>query len=31
MTDQRQQEHYPGFEGTVGKIMATSESWWSLC
>ena len=28
MTDQRQQEHYPGFEGTVGKIMATSESWW---
>ena len=28
MTDRRQQEHYPGFEGTVGKIMATSESWW---
>ena len=28
MTDQRQEEHYPGFEGTVGRIMATSESWW---
>ena len=28
MTDQRQQEHYPGFGGKIGRIIATSESWW---
>lgn len=26
--DPRQAEHYPGFEGTIGKIVATSDSWW---
>ena len=26
--DPRQAEHYPGFEGRVGKIFATSESAW---
>ena len=28
MTDQRQQEHYPGFGGKIGRVVATSESWW---
>ncbi|WP_420640287.1 arylsulfatase [Candidatus Poriferisocius sp.] len=28
MTDRRQQEHYPGFEGSIGRITATSQSWW---
>ncbi|MCY4135584.1 MAG: arylsulfatase [bacterium] len=28
MTDHRQQEHYPGFGGKIGKIISTSESWW---
>ncbi len=28
MTDARQNAYYPGFEGTVGKVFATSESWW---
>ncbi|MCY3577042.1 MAG: arylsulfatase [bacterium] len=28
MTDQRQQEHYPGFGGKIGRVISTSESWW---
>ena len=26
--DDRQREHYRGFEGRVGKVFATSQSWW---
>ncbi len=28
MIDEHQQEHYPGFGGRIGRVIATSESWW---
>ena len=28
MSNDLQRQHYPGFEGRIGRVLSTSEPWW---